>query len=51
MLSIISREIENKENFYPKILPVILRAMIDGMRKFEKYSEKYKSESLNADAK
>ncbi len=51
MLAIISKEIENKEKFYPKVLPNILRAMIDGMRKFEKYSEKFKSDNLNADAK
>ncbi|EGR34205.1 small GTP-binding protein, putative [Ichthyophthirius multifiliis] len=51
MLAVIAREIQSKEIYYPKILPNILRAMMDGMKKFEKYTEKFKSDQLNADAK
>ncbi|KAL4480130.1 hypothetical protein ABPG74_020646 [Tetrahymena malaccensis] len=51
MLAVIGKQIENKEAFYPRILPDILRAVTDGIKKFEKYQSKYKSEELNQHAK
>ena len=51
MIAILAKEIEAKEAFFPTILPNILRAMLDGMKKFEKYTKKFNNDALNTDAK
>lgn len=51
MLALLSLEVETKEAFFPQLLPEVLRAVTDGIKKFESYRAKFKSEDMNESAK